>query len=157
MKTKFQCRLATALTTIGAAAGTKARTLQLGMIATALLTLSAVASPARADDDRRSEWRQDSREIRHDRRELRSDYRELAGDRADYQRARARGDIIGMFRERMEIRQDIREIRHDRAELRHDLRDRWQDARGHWEQQRHDRYDGRHFGWQQGRGNPYRG
>lgn len=68
MKTKFQCRLTSAFTTLSAAAGTnvKARTLQLGMIATALLALSAVATPARADDAR-SEWRRDSREIRQDR------------------------------------------------------------------------------------------
>ena len=131
----------------------QARTLQLGMIATALLALSAVAAPARADDGRR-EWRQDSREIRQDRRELRGDYRELTEDRADYQRARARGDVVGMFRERMEIRQDWQEIRRDQTELRHDLRDRRQDARGHqhqrshWGQQlggqRYDRHDGRH-------------
>ncbi len=184
----------------------KARTLQLSMIATALLALSAVTSPARADDAR-SEWRQDSREIRQDRRELRGDYRELAEDRADYRRAQARGDVLGMFRERMEIRQDRQEIRRDQAELRHDLRDRRQDARGHqdhgrnWGAQRHDRHDrsavrhdfrqdhtlvrqdqaanwqnsrqqyanpaasspanaqqnnGRHLGWQQGRGNPHR-
>ncbi|MCM2289252.1 MAG: hypothetical protein NDI67_09515 [Sulfuritalea sp.] len=157
MKTKFQCRPTSALTTLSAAAGTKARTLQLGMIVTALLVLGSVTAPAHADDTR-SEWRRDSREIRHDRRELRNDYRELAEDRADFQRARARGDIIGMFRERMEIRQDRQEIRRDQAELRHDLRDRRQDARGHQDQrgewgqqrgqqrgeQRYDRHDGRH-------------
>lgn len=111
----------------------KARALQLSMITTALLAMVTVASPARADDAR-SEWRRDSREIRQDRRELRNDYRELAEDRADYQRARARGDVFGMLRERMEIRQDRQEIRRDQAELRHDLRDRWQDARGHQDQ-----------------------
>jgi hypothetical protein len=135
MKTKFQCRLTSALTTLSAAAGTKTRTLQLSLIATALLALSTIASPARADSeyiDRggwrhdsygadRGGWRQDSREIRQDRRELRGDYRELARDRADFQRAQARGDIIGMFRERREIRLDMREIRRDQAELHHDL------------------------------------
>lgn len=128
-----------------------ARALQLSMIATALLALGSIATPARADDAR-SEWRRDSREIRQDRRELRNDYRELAEDRADFQRARARGDIAGMFRERMEIRQDRQEIRRDLAELRHDLRDRWQDARGHqdhhnqWGQQRSEqRYDRHDF------------
>lgn len=153
MTTNFQHRLTPALTTSGAAVGSKARTLQLGMIATALLALSAVAAPARADDAR-GEWRQDSREIRQDRRELRGDYRELAEDRADYQRARARGDVVGMIRERMEIRQDWQEIRRDQAELRHDLRDRFQDAHGHQDQrshwgqqrgeQRYDRHDDRH-------------
>ncbi len=65
------------------------RTCELGMIATTLLALSTIASPALADNrhDNRREWRQDSREIRHDRRELRYDYRELARDRADYRRA----------------------------------------------------------------------
>ena len=116
-----------------------ARTLQLSMIATALLALGAIASPARADVSRG--------EIRQDQRELRGDYRELAEDRADYQRAMARGDVVGMFRERMEIRQDKQEIRRDQAELRHDLRDRRQDVRGH------QGYDGRnqHAGyWNQG-------
>ena len=140
----------------------KARTLQLSLIATAMLALGAIASPARADTPR-SEWRQDTREIRQDQRELRGDYRELAEDRADYRRAQARGDVAGMFRERMEIRQDKQEIRRDQAELRHDLRDRRQDVRGHqgydghnqhagytnqpqrgnWGEQRHDRIDQR--------------
>lgn len=123
MQTKFQCRPTSALTTLSATAVTKARTLQLGMIASALFALGAIAPPAYADVSRG--------EIRQDRRELRGDYRELAEDRADYQRARARGDVAGMVRERMEIRQDLREIRHDQAELRHDLRDRRQDVRGH--------------------------
>lgn len=134
MKTKFQWRLTSASTTLSAAAGTKARTLQLSLIATAMIALGAIASPAFADTPR-SEWRRDTREIRQDQRELRGDYRELAEDRADYQRARARGDVIGMFRERMEIRQDKQEIRRDRAELRHDLRERRQDARAY---QHHD-------------------
>jgi hypothetical protein len=135
MKTKFQCRLTSALTTLSAAAGTKTRTLQLSLIATTLLALGTIASPARADSPR-SEWHQDSREIRQDRRELRGDYRELARDRVDFQRAQARGDIVGMFRERREIRQDKREIRRDHAELRHDVRDARHDRR-------HD-----HAGWQ---------
>lgn len=128
----------------------KARTLQLSLIATALLSLGVIASPARADSVR-GEWRQDSREISQDRRELRNDYRELAEDRADYRRERAEGDIAGMRRERMEIRQDLREISRDRAELRNDLRDRRQDAGRH-----QDRDGGnRHAGWtsgQRGRG-----
>jgi hypothetical protein len=124
----------------------KTRTLQLSLIATAMLALSAIASPAFADTPR-SEWRQDTREIRQDQRELRGDYRELAEDRADYQRARARGDVVGMFRERMEIRQDKQEILRDQAELRHDLRDRRQDARAY---QNHDGRN-RHAGyWNQG-------
>lgn len=135
MKTKFQHGLTSTLTTLNATACAKARTLQLGLIATALLALGAMASPAYADAGRG--------EIRQDRRELRADYRELAEDRADYQRARARGDVAGMFRERMEIRQDKQEIRRDLAELRHDLRDRRQDAWGH--QGRDDR--NRHAGY----------
>lgn len=129
----------------------KASALQLSLIATALLALSAISSPARADNAR-SEWRQDSREIRQDRRELRGDYRELAEDRSDYRRARARGDVAGMFRERMEIRQDRQEIRRDRAELRHDLHDRRHDARRHHSHGGYRQYQ--HAGrWNQG----YRG
>ncbi len=131
MKTKFQCRLTSALTTLSAAAGTKTRTLQLSLIAATLLTLGAIASPARAEHNSvdRGGWRQDHREIRQDRRELRGDYRELAADRADYRRAMARGDVARMHSERMEIRQDKREIRHDRAELRRDVRDARHDHR----------------------------
>ena len=138
MKTKFQCRLTSALTTLSAAAGTNVKTLRVGMIATTLLTLSAITSPARADYQYgdRDGWRQDNREIRQDRRELRGDYRELAGDRADYRRAMARGDVARMHRERMEIRQDKREIYRDRAELRRDVRDA-----------RHDRHHV-YAGWQ---------
>lgn len=101
------------------------------MIATTLLALSAITSPARADNQfiDRGGWRQDSREIRQDRQELRADYRDLAEDRADYRRAMARGDVARMHRERMEIRQDIREIRHDRAELRRDVREARHDRR----------------------------
>jgi hypothetical protein len=150
MKTKFQSRPRSASTTLRAAAGTKAGTLKLGLIAATLLALGAIASPARADIthvDRggwrndnhvadRGGWRQDHREIRQDRRELRGDYRELAEDRADFQRAQARGDVARMHREHMEIRQDQRQIHRDRAELRHDVHDA-----------RHDRrYD--HAGWQ---------
>ncbi|MDP3513836.1 MAG: hypothetical protein Q8S20_13915 [Sulfuritalea sp.] len=129
----------------------KASALQLSLIATALLALSAISSPARADNAR-SEWRQDRQEIRRDRRELRGDYRELAEDRSDYRRARARGDVAGMFRERMEIRQDRQEIRRDRAELRHDLHDRRHDARQHHSHSGYRQYQ--HGGqWNQG----YRG
>ena len=190
MKTKFQCRLTSALTTLSAAAGTNVKARQLGLIATTLLALGAIAPAAHADNqsiDRggwrhdshgidRGGWRQDHREIRLDRRELRGDYRELAEDRADYQRARARGDIIGMFRERREIRQDIREIRHDRAELRRDLRAVHHDFRQEhaprhqpqatgWQTPRPQQAspvvnaqpnNGRHLGWEQGRGNPHR-
>lgn len=115
MKTKFQCRLTSALTTLSAAAGTNVQTLRVGLIATTLLTLATLAAPARADTY--------PGEIRQDRRELRADYRELARDRADFRQARAAGDLAGMHRERMEIRQDKREIHRDRAELRRDLRD----------------------------------
>jgi hypothetical protein len=114
MKTKFQCRLTSALTTLSAAAGTNAKYLRAGLIATALLTLATLAAPARADTY--------PGEIRQDRRELRADYRELARDRADFRQARAAGDLAGMRRERMEIRQDKREIHRDRAELRRDVR-----------------------------------
>jgi len=121
----------------------KTRTLQLSLIAATLLTLGAIASPARADNnsidrggwrnDRhvadRGGWRQDHREIRQDRRELRGDYRELAADRADYRRAMVRGDVARMHSERMEIRQDKREIYRDRAELRRDVRDARHDHR----------------------------
>lgn len=123
MKSKFQYGLTSAVTSLSATAATQARTLQFSLIATALLALGAMAPPAYADAGRG--------EIRQDRRELRADYRELAEDRADYQRARTRGDVFGMVRERMEIRQDKREIRRGQAELRHDLRDRRQDAWGH--------------------------
>ena len=111
------------------------KNLRVGMIATTLLALGTLASPAFADgrQDHRSEWRQDTREIHQDR-------RELAKDRADYQRAQAHGNTAAMFRER-------KEIRHDQAELRHDLRDRRQDVRGHqsqghqWGEQRVVRHD----------------
>lgn len=76
MKTKFQCRLTSALTTSSAAAGTNVQTLRVGLIATTLLTLATLAAPARADTY--------PGEIRQDRRELRGDYRELARDRADF-------------------------------------------------------------------------
>ncbi|NJD35591.1 MAG: hypothetical protein FIA96_12315 [Betaproteobacteria bacterium] len=144
------------------------KALRIGMIATTLLVLGAVAAPARADNvyiDRggwrndshfadRGGWRQDRHEIRQDRRELRSDYRELARDRADFQRAQARGDINGMFREHMEIRQDMREIRRDRAELhrdvhavRHDYAG-WQvPPRVHWHTVGSWQNHGHHFGW----------
>jgi hypothetical protein len=128
MKTKFQCRPTSALTTLSAVDGTKSKALQAGLIAITVLTLATLAAPARADTY--------PGEIRQDRRELRSDYRELAGDRADYRRASAAGDRAGMRRERMEIRQDKREIHRDRAELRRDVRDVRHDRR-------HD-----HAGWQ---------
>ncbi len=172
MKTKFQCRLTSALTTLSAAAGTNVKTLRVGLIATTLLALSAITSPARADNqyvDRggwrqdshgfdRGGWRQDNREIRQDRRELRGDYRELARDRADYRHARAHGDVARMHRERMEIRQDIREIRHDRAELRRDVHDARHDRRHdhavwqvplrvHWLAGGSWQNNGYHFGW----------
>jgi len=152
------------------------RTRCISMIATTLLALAGMTSPARADDER-SAWREDSREIRQDRRELRGDYRELAADVADYRREKAEGDVAGMRRERMEIRQDKREIRGDQAELRHDQRE----ARHEYRQERTQgmpaqavnwqarsqaqaspaasnaqRNNGRHIGWQQGRGNPHR-
>ena len=131
MNPKFQCRPTSALTTLSAAAGTRTKALQAGLIATALLTLATIATPARADTYRG--------EIRQDRRELRSDYRELAGDRADYRRASAAGDHAGMGRERIEIRQDKREIHRDRVELRRDVRDARHDRRHDY---RHD-----HAGW----------
>ena len=82
----------------------KSRTLQLSLLATTLLALTAITSPARADtypgeirrDNR--EIRQYVREIQQDRQELRGDYRELARDRADYQREKAEGDVAGMRR-----------------------------------------------------------
>jgi hypothetical protein len=114
MKTKFQCRLTSALTTLSAAAGINAKYLRAGLIATALLTLATLASPARAHTY--------PGEIRHDRRELRADYRELARDRADWRHAVTTGDRAGMRHERREIRQDWREIRRNRAELRRDVR-----------------------------------
>lgn len=121
MKTKFQCRPTSALTTLSAAAETKTTTLHAGLIAATLLTLATLASPARADTY--------PGEIRQDRRELRADYRELARDRADFRQARAAGDVAGMHRERMEIRQDKREFHRDRAELHRDLRDARHDRR----------------------------
>ena len=150
MKTKFQCRPTSALTTLSAAAGTKAKALQLGLIAATLLTLATLAAPARADTY--------PGEIRQDRRELRGDYRELARDRADYRRASAAGDHAGMHRERIEIRQDKREIHHDRTELRRDLRDArhdrrhdhagWQlPVRVHWFAGGSWQNNGHHFGW----------
>lgn len=114
MKTKFQYRLTSALTTFSAAAGTSVIALKVGMIAAALLALGAIASPARAHTY--------PGEIRHDRRELRADYRELARDRADWRHAVTTGDRAGTRHERSEIRQDRREIRRDRAELRRDVR-----------------------------------
>lgn len=181
-----------------------AKNLRVGMIATTLLALGTLASPAFADgrQDSRSQWRQDTREIHQDRRELRRDYRELAEDRADYRHAQSHGNIFAMFRKRMEIHRDKQEIRRDQAELRHDLHERRQEVRGHqnrnhhWNEQRGVRHDfrqdaaqghqaqavnrqgarqqaeratvspqpsaaqqnnGRHLGWQQGRGNPHRG
>ena len=63
----------------------RVKTLQLSVLASALLTLTAIALPARAQDANayrdRGEWRQDSREIRRDNREIRQDVREIQQDR----------------------------------------------------------------------------
>lgn len=156
----------------------KVKALQVGMIATALLALTAMSPAARAEEytqrndrpDLRQdtrEIRQDVREIRQDRQELRGDYQQLAKDRADFQREKAEGDVAGMRRERMEMRNDKKEIgrdqaelRRDQAELRHDVRERRQDGGGNLGEHRADQRPGQ--GQQANRGSwgeqrPHRG